>query len=96
MDNLRRLFMTARSARISSGWRSLFLPLTVAVLVLWAGGAHAASDLRLITAVKGRDWAGVRTLVRQVDVNAREADGAACPPDLIRIDLQQLRAAAAR
>jgi ankyrin repeat protein len=39
--------------------------------------AEAASDLRLITAVKNRNWNAAKSLVAtHIDVNAREADGA--------------------
>ncbi len=51
--------------------RLLFL-----TLLVFAGPAMAAPDLRLVTAAKGQDWAGVRALVAQVDVNTREPDGA--------------------
>lgn len=60
----------------SRGRHSLLQSLAVALVLLWPGLAQAATDLRLVTAVKAREWKGARVLVRQVDVNAREADGA--------------------
>ena len=56
--------------------RALLCTSAVAVLA-YAIGVTAASDLRLIDAVKARDLARVRALVTEkVDVNARQGDGA--------------------
>jgi uncharacterized protein len=50
----------------------------VAVVAIWAAGLGAAGeDLRLIKAVRGKDAAAVRTLLKQrVNVNATQGDGA--------------------
>ena len=56
--------------------RRFFCALTIAA-VACAIGLTAASDLRLIDAVKARDLARARTLLKErVDVNARQGDGA--------------------
>src|SRR5262245_29490254 len=51
--------------------------LTVCVLLGWSAVAAAASDGRLIDAVKRHDTAAARSLIKAgVDVNATQADGA--------------------
>lgn len=55
--------------------RPILLTLLLSVL-LWAGPAAAAPDLRLVAAAKGQDWSGVRALLTQVDVNSSGPDGA--------------------
>lgn len=65
-------------SRNSSSFR-LVTRLPLLVLFAWFGSvplAHAAPDLRLVNAAKGRDWASVRALAAKVDVNTRDADGA--------------------
>ncbi len=65
-------------SRNSSSFR-LATRLPLLVLFAWfvsVALAHAAPDLRLVTAAKGRDWASVRALASKVDVNTRDADGA--------------------
>jgi ankyrin repeat protein len=56
--------------------RRFCLSSTIALLAL-AAQASAAADVRLIDAVRRKDAAGVRTLLKQrVDVNAAQGDGA--------------------
>src|SRR6058998_1219848 len=53
-------------------WKSVALGILIAVT-----GLGAASDLRLIQAVRSNDIAAVRALLKQrVDVNAAQGDGA--------------------
>lgn len=44
--------------------------------VLWACTLHAAPDLRLLSAVRNRQWVVAQSLVPRADVNTREPDGA--------------------